>query len=234
MGRLHHLRETLRHNIGLVEKLKGVELVILDYNSQDGLESWAECELAGPIRDGVVNYYRTELPSFFHMAHGKNVAHRVAMGDIVCNLDADNFLSNEFIEFVSNTFQHSNERLFLAPQEYDGAYGRLVIPKYWFERLGGYDEDFEWGWGYEDDDLRHRARILGLEEKTIPPNTVSSLEHSEEERVKNSKLKDKAESKHRHETMSHQKRNSGMIIANVNRRWGSARLVKNFTDALEI
>lgn len=228
------MRETLQHNIGLVEELRGVELVILDYNSRDGLESWAQSELAGTIKDGLVNYYRTDVPSFFHMAHSKNIAHRVAMGDIVCNLDADNYLSTEFVEFVLNTFQHSNERLFLAPQAYDGAYGRLVIPKYWFERLGGYDEDFEWGWGYEDDDLRHRARTLGLEEKTVPPDMVSSLEHSEEERVKNFKLKDKAESKHRHETMSHQKRNNGMIIANVNRRWGSARLVKNFTELLEI
>ena len=59
MNRLKHLQETLEKNIDnfLVDE---VEFVVLDYNSQDGLEEWIAQSMMKYIGDGcILVYYRT-------------------------------------------------------------------------------------------------------------------------------------------------------------------------------
>src|SRR4051794_24309230 len=97
MNRLGHLRETLPRNLIAATGRGPVEFVVLDYNSSDGLAEWTADVLGSHLASGLVRYYRTPRPARFHMSHAKNVAHQLAVGDVVCNLDADNILGSGFV-----------------------------------------------------------------------------------------------------------------------------------------
>ena len=62
---------------------------------------------------------------------------------------------------------------YLARTELRPQYGMgacQCAPRAWFERVRGYDEGFRW-WGYEDQDMVHRARKSGLEPVWITAET---------------------------------------------------------------
>src|SRR5581483_1771791 len=99
-GRLHHLQETLLLNLEFSKHLTGIEFVLLDYSSGDGLGAWVEERFQAQMDSGALVYYRLDHQASFFMAHAKNVAHRLARGEIVCNLDADNYTAIGFSEFL--------------------------------------------------------------------------------------------------------------------------------------
>jgi hypothetical protein len=103
MGRLHHLRQTLPANLEANAGLP-VQFIVLDYNSPDGVGDWMQSNFQAQIESGKLVYGRTAEPRFFNMAHAKNVAHRLASGRIVCNVDADNFVSGEFTRWLLKLF----------------------------------------------------------------------------------------------------------------------------------
>ena len=162
MGRLHHLRQTLPKNLAWTTHLPEVEFVLLNYSSPDALEDWAKVELAEAIQRGQVVYYRADGFTHFRMAHAKNIAHRLAAGEIVCNLDADNFLGTGFAEFLLETFG-SGERIFARSPVSKGTHGRIAFRKADWMALGGYDERVSHGWGFEDQDRIQRARPAACE-----------------------------------------------------------------------
>ena len=77
MNRLYNLKETLLKNIEDNKEYPDLEFVILDYNSQDGLEKWMKDNMMEHIESGRVSYYRTEEPKYFNMAHSRNIAFKV-------------------------------------------------------------------------------------------------------------------------------------------------------------
>lgn len=163
MNRLSHLQETLFKNIEDNIGYGNLEFVLLDYNSSDGFEDWVKNNLMEHISTGLVKFYRTTEPSSFHRAHSRNVALRLATGDIVCNLDADNFLGEDFAHFINYKFSF-HEAMFLVSGLGNGSYGRVCVKKEDFEQIRGYDEKMS-GWGYEDDDLY--ARLERLDRKKV-------------------------------------------------------------------
>ena len=58
MNRLKHLQETLEKNILDNFLVDEVEFVVLDYNSQDGLEEWIAQSMMKYIEMGILVYYR--------------------------------------------------------------------------------------------------------------------------------------------------------------------------------
>ena len=89
MNRLYHLKQTLPRSIKDNMDYPNVEFVLLDYNSEDGLENWVNTEMSDYIDSGVLVYYKTEEPEHFHRSHSRNVMFKLASGDILINLDAD-------------------------------------------------------------------------------------------------------------------------------------------------
>ena len=65
MGRLHDLKQTLPKNIEDNRDYPNVEFVILDYNSDDGLEDWMRRNMMEHIESGLVSYYHTTEPEYF-------------------------------------------------------------------------------------------------------------------------------------------------------------------------
>ncbi len=197
MGRAHHLKETLPKNIRDNPAFDDmdVEFVVLNYNSKDDLHEWmtTDPEMKSHIESGLVRYGKTTDPEFFHMSHAKNMSHRMATGDVLCNLDADNFTGPEFAKLLHKNFSKKMD-VVINPsvevsrtfgKEDQGFFGRVAISRNNFMALGGYDEEFS-GWGGEDEDLMQRAKGLGLDHlrfKSI--KYLGVITHSNEDRVGN-------------------------------------------------
>lgn len=187
MNRLHHLEKTLPKNIKDNLSYSNLEFVVLNYGSKDGLDDWMNHQMLEYRKKGIIQYYITNEPSFFLRSHSKNVAAKQATGDIICNVDADNFIGEGFAEYVNEIFTGRKDcymtvdRLNSAPD----FYGRICLRKKDFWAINGYDESMV-GYGFEDYDMWNRLEIIGKNAVYIDdPKYLKSLKHNDEERIEN-------------------------------------------------
>lgn len=171
-GRLQHLQQTLPQNLRDNPNEDGLEIefVILNYGDNTGMHEWMTTDplISSEIEAGRVVYARTQQP-VFRMAHAKNMAHRLATGDVVCNVDADNFTGSGFAQALARRFEKT-PNIVINPsysitkdkrRDASGLFGRMAIMRDTFDLLGGYDETYQ-GWGGEDTNLTRRARLMGI------------------------------------------------------------------------
>lgn len=191
MNRLPHLKKTLRKNIRHNFDYPNLEFILLDYNSNDGLQKWVFKNFKRELANNTLVYYRTTEPQYIHLAYAKNISHLLASGDIVCNLDADNYTGRDFAFFINSTMQAAPDVIGVYQKNYrngrkfvKGCGGRIFLTKENFSKLGGYDDNFI-GWGHEDNDLKIRAYTLGLEKAIIPSFFLFSIPHGNHLREKN-------------------------------------------------
>ena len=163
MNRLEHIRETLIKNMEDNYLVGDVEFVLLDYNSTDGLEQWCAANLKPYIDSGFLHYYKTTEPTAYNRSHSRNMAFRLAHAEIVCNLDADNFLGKEFAEYMLELFSHQNDIFCTSTYAVKDVTGRICLRKNDFIRVRGYNEAFT-GYGFEDLDLYDRLIRTGLKQ----------------------------------------------------------------------
>lgn len=182
LGRRTHLEETLPANLALLARHAGrAELTLLDYGSPDGLGAWVRDRFAPELASGLLRYARTDEPAEYHPSHAKNVAFRLARGEILFNLDADNFVGEGTCERLDALFAEGARRFAVSPVQPDVG-GRLGFLRTDFEALGGWDERYR-GWSIADFDLCERAREgLGLEQVDFVSG--SAIRHDDTERVR--------------------------------------------------
>lgn len=197
MGRLEHLKQTLPQNI-IGNPNKGdleVEFVVLNYGDKAGMHEWMLRDplVEEEIKAGRLVYAKTDQ-SVFRMTHAKNMAHRLATGDVVCNVDADNFVGEGFAQGLARVFAQ-DPNVITNPsysityesekQGGGGLFGRMALTRENFERLGGYDESYK-GWGAEDTNLSRRARLLGVRYVRFEDDDfLKVIPHGDDERVEN-------------------------------------------------
>ena len=184
MNRLPHLKKTLEKNFRDNSDFNDLELVVLDYNSSDGLPQWMENNL--DKFGGKVQYFRTEEPKFYSRSHSRNMAFRLATGEVLCNIDADNFAGKGFAAYLNNIFQE-NKQVFLAPEENSPSdtFGKICVRKEDFFSIRGYDEQIA-SYGFEDNDLKSRLTKINLAEFGYGfPEFLNAITHTEVERIKN-------------------------------------------------
>jgi hypothetical protein len=184
-----------------------------------------------------VVYYSVTGHRHFHHAHAKNIAHRLARGEIVCNLDADNFTGFGFAQYLIDAFSSGKSIMVRSPGGLNGTFGRIAMRKMDFEAIGGYDERMDYGWGYEDTDLIKRAIMAGMEEHYIPPTNgfLTAIEHDDLERTQYNRIKIfRHFSRQCHKSLSLETLSRGGFVANAGKLWGKARAIRNFADIVEI
>lgn len=160
MERLHHLSETYIKNIDTALKFDDtITFVLLNYNSRDGMDRWVNENLNTYIQSGVVRYMHTTVPTEFSQSHAKNITMKHGSGEVVCNLDADNFLSEKFLRKLYSVFAKSDGPVILAGEQLEGVAGRIACRKEHLYELGGFDEYTFTGWGGEDLDFIHRFEL---------------------------------------------------------------------------
>ena len=194
MNRLYHLEQTLPLNILATASYPNREFIILNYGSKDNLHQWVQKNLKKYIDAGIVKYLHTKIPKYFVATHAKNVAHRQATGDILCNLDADNFLLDGFIEYVAEKMQTDpcviaspSSDMFNTP----GSCGKIIVKREHFYSVNGYDEDWNIGWGWDDTSFQFRVRMHNkLKVEFLDKKWCLCLNHSNWERSKNFRNQD--------------------------------------------
>lgn len=205
MNRLRYLKKTLPSNIRQNRSYPFVEFVLLDYNSQDGLEDWAKEQMSEEIKSGVLVYLKTFDPVFFHMSHAKNMASKYSGGDIICNIDADNFVGENFAFYLNNEFNSCNNIYLSGGLPYGSAdtTGKIILKKSDFFNARGYDERI-CGYGFEDDDLKSRLNKIPLKRialkrpeflRFIPNDMYEKLENMCNSKGLRSILLDKSDKK---------------------------------------
>jgi glycosyltransferase involved in cell wall biosynthesis len=240
-NRMHNLRGTLLDNLKRNESYPYSNFILVDYNSQDGLEGWVKDNTMEHIESGRLVYYKMvdPQPKYFNFSHARNVSFLLADGEIVNNLDIDNWIYNDkngrqkgmcwaaYLNLLAN--QQSSKVIFAKGRR--RMHGRCGFYKDEFVNvLGGYDEGIK---TYEDYDLVIRAWNLGFTmyywggcfEKRIHTTVEerdSGCEGDFFEGVE--KARSKSESNVRNK----------IFKANAGRQWGKATLIKNFTEEVTI
>lgn len=190
MNRLHHIKKTLPKNIEDNKLYPNVEFVLLDYNSSDGLEEWVKTEMKEHLASGVLKFYRTTDNPYFDRSHSRNMVYKLATGEVICNVDADNYTGNGFAEFINKEF-NKDEHVYLVADTKKrfyflrNAFGRFCVKRDVLLELGGLDEEMK-SYGSETMDLYARLDKYGLKESVIK-NTefLSAISHGDEERISN-------------------------------------------------
>lgn len=223
MGRRHQLEQTLPFSLQQAPD-DDVEFVLLDYNSPDGLSPWIKQTFSRELASGKLKLVRTEKPKYFSMAHAKNAAHRHGLGQILVNLDADNFATAEYLADVRRVMAEGADVHAFHNQDqgaWGGGCGRVAIRWDWFYRLGGYDEQFE-GWGGDDVDLVVRAEHLGARVHYAPSRLLKLIRHGDALRTENfaEAFRDKALTRSRIDAIHRKKLQAGELVANMGRLWG--------------
>ena len=236
MNRLCHLRQTILKNIQHTSSRPDVEFIVLDYNSTDGLEEWARENLSEHIDSGRVSFYRTSEPRYYVSAHAKNIAHKMASGDVLCNLDSDVLVPEGYAEYVDEVFS-SGHQLIMALESKDayensGCNGMIACKREHFYSVNGYDENIRLGWGFDDMNFQFRCRMHNNLNLFIAPKICMCIPHSNELRTENCQLKDIELTKDLSYSICEDAAAAQDYVANKSHEWGAASLTKNFTHSL--
>jgi len=227
MDRLFHIKETYQKNLIRCESYPDAEFILLDYGGKDDLEKWVVENLSQYLESGRLRFLRTEDPRYWVAAHAKNIAHRAATGDILCNLDSDITVPEGFCAYVAKSF--SERRIVMAFRSEDiegnnGCAGFVAARSEDFYSVNGYDENINLGWGYDDMNYQFRVRMHNGLELLTPPPILSCLPHSNEVRTSNCQLKDIRETMELSKNICEDAALSKDYVANKGCEWGVARI----------
>ena len=184
MNRIEHIKLTLEQNI-LENQLPGVEFVLLDYNSTDGLEEWVRCNMKEYLDNHILVYYKELHARKFHRTHSRNMVMKLAEGEIVCNLDADNYLGKGFASFVLDQFSRNRNIFLTSSYNQRDAIGRVCVMRKDFLSINGYNESFS-GYGLEDIELYNRLQKNGLTQIYVDNSSFfRAISHTNKLRIEN-------------------------------------------------
>lgn len=237
MNRLNDLKQTFLRNVKDNEKYPCLEMLLLDYGSSDELSVWVKSNLMNYIASGRVTYYRVEATQF-RANHSRNISFRLAKGEIIANVDADNFTQPGFAHRV-NQCAIPHKQVLIVPENFlTGNHsllrGRFAMYKKDIEMLRGFDEDLDDGYGHDDLNFAFRAmlanfRIVRYESKF----THERIHTPMQERSRYMLTKDTKLSWRANYAITHSKICKGQVAVNQD-GWGKARVTKNFQEELEL
>lgn len=230
-NRLWQLALTLKNN--LLNLRRNEELVLVNYGSKDGLNRYIEnndlCHKY--ILENKLKYIEVLNVDKYDCSKAKNIAHRFANGQMLVNLDADNF-NTRIRNVVLNTNNHNKLLIHLwANSDYNGTYGKICISKNNFFKLGGYDESFL-PIAYQDGDLIERAKRLNIP-YLLKPISAKIIENNIKEKSENTGFSDWWECFYKNKEKSENNISNNKIVANKDTGWGYVKAKINFQDEKE-
>lgn len=180
-GRLEHLKQTLP----LLLAANADEVIVVDVDCPDGTANW--------LRTNNFPVKIVELPMpGFHIAKARNAGAAVAQFPVLCFIDADIKIDNEFIPWIKKHWLRNTFAVRLQKSPYDGIHeqGTVVCRASDFKLVEGYDEMFR-NYGGEDHDFNEKLRRSGLRRQNFPANLIASIPHDDIVRTKYHSEKDK-------------------------------------------
>ena len=175
-NRLWQLKQTLAAN--LAELGDGHNISLVDFGSTDGLSAWIWTHFEADIKRKRMTFFEVTSPIGWSSPKAKNLAHRLASGTYLFNLDADNRIVHDEVRDIEKV-----AALGMACHQWsktswtDGSYGRIGMPRPLFMRLGGYDETFL-PMGGQDIDLMKRIFSSGQKVAGLRPPIISAIDNT--------------------------------------------------------
>jgi glycosyltransferase involved in cell wall biosynthesis len=218
-NRLYQFKQTFADTLKIILEDPDTEWVILNLNSKDALHEFMLEQI--PALPPRVIYARAQSDHPWHVGVAKNVAHRLARGSILVNLDCDNYIG-EMLQLSRAKFTPRIQAIhFWSGVLKDGTFGRIAIRRNAFLRLGGYDEAFH-PMGYHDADLIERAKATGMSILHIPCSKGSAIWNDKQESMRycNGSISDwetmnlENTAKSKLNLVNHQ------LVANEGKNWG--------------
>jgi hypothetical protein len=207
MNRFHHIKETLPVNLELLREYPNCNIVLLNYNSTDGLDEWIKSNYAN---EKQLIYLKTNEPKKWSEPHATNVCAFNSTGEFVINLLGDNYLTKEYLSEIFYLTSVEKD-IVLRPHTLESA-GKIVIRSETFKALGGWDERMS-GLMKIDDDFIERSKLYGC--KFMTSHHCKYISHGNDERVKNIEINNYNDALRYNATIYEANRKSGVINPNI-------------------
>ena len=168
MNRFHQISKTLPINLRNNRNMESeIEFVLVDFNSQDGLRDWILEKFQNELKSGYLKYFHTKSMKSWHACIAKNTSHSMGNGNILVNLDADNFTGPNGGEYIIDIYEQygiNNTVMHMYSGWSNGSCGRIAVSKKLFFQVGGYDQNLG-PMGMEDIDLLGRLINYDVDSK---------------------------------------------------------------------
>lgn len=179
-NRSWQIQQTLQHN--LMNLSKNHEMILVDFGSTDGLSQWIWKNFATAIQEKKLTFFRVLQAPPWSSPKAKNLAHRLARGNYLFNLDADNFITKSDILAIEKAAYLNLSCQQFAGSFDDGTYGRIGIPRQLFYQLGGYDEALL-PMGGQDTDLLNRILLSENKIGKLPQPSKLAILNTVEDKI---------------------------------------------------
>lgn len=139
---------------------KDIEFVLVNFiidNEGKKIDKWIRKNLNSYIKSGYLKYYVTNKLKMWHAPIAKNTSHIYSSGEIVYNLDCDNYVENKEIDYLLKLDLDNNIYYGWSGTWKDGTGGRVCTKRSKFLEIGGYDQNMLPS-GYQDLDLLYRLK----------------------------------------------------------------------------
>jgi len=241
MNYLKYFKESFENNISLYGKgyEDKLEYCILDYGSNDGFSEYIKENHKDLIECGLVNFYQMiTKPEYFHITHSKNVVHKLAQGEFVINLDADNLLVRGSTEKIFKMIEDNRDDHLVLTHRRKLIRGRIGFYKDDFiNLLGGYDERMGI-YGVDDRDMFERSIASKFVEINIGKKYNNRIMNDVEDRYhsyNNIKTDEQRwQCKVDNNNIMRSSLENGIYKANQGKPWGVAKVIKNFKEEIEV
>ena len=139
-NRLYQLKSVFDANAAAIARNSDTDWTILNFNSEDNIDDFMFSKLRSC--PPTVHYVTEASGRPWHLSVAKNIAHRLATGSVLVNLDCDNLIGDA-IDVVRRFFDQGCKILHMwSGIHRDGTCGRIAVAKDVFYKLQGYDESF--------------------------------------------------------------------------------------------
>ena len=188
MNRFFQIQHTLIQNLKDNEKDKDkVDFVLVDFNSTDGLKDFVLKNCKKELEEGYLKYYFTEELKNWDGPIAKNTPHRLAEGDILVNLDCDNYTGYRGGKVLLDLYKSNDRNVFIHQGQGifgKGNTGRVSYYREDFMRLGGHNEDFL-PMGHLDVDVIDRFVADGIKKISLPDERYNkAIKNTKEDTIR--------------------------------------------------
>ncbi len=220
MNRLNDFTATMPFKIDAANVSPPVEILVVDYNSSDGLVTYMHNLMDSTVLEGgsFFTYRFYSGKKYYHAAHANNLAMLAGSGEYVVLVPADVYINFYYVPVLRDKIEHGAVWCNTDHKRRS----TIAIRKEEFIVAGGYDERMEM-YGPDDLDLIERLERRGCKHGSIPDDLIHDIYTSPEKKVANYRLKGMSHKELGKLSLPfyYENRDSKQLVANPGIEWGS-------------